>query len=213
MINKLLSVINPLIATVPLAGGIATAISEYQANIKHKKLEDFVTKFILKLNSEQENIKKKQEKMAEALECVAHFVERDPLQKSNIYANCLIQYCTTDQDIETMINIVQLIENLLPEDIKVLSKLSNNGIGDRIDDALSINKNTNPITISKYNFSVKKLEARGLIVQTQEDNSINPTFREAHTNETYPYSFFIQYYQPLHVGQELLKIWKINKNT
>lgn len=210
MKNKLLSVIKPLIATIPYAGGIATTLGDYEANIRHNKLEDFVRISISELETEQKNIKKEQKEIVEVLTYIAYFVARDPIPiKSKIYANCLVQYCTTEQDIETMINIVQLIENLLPEDIEVLRKLSS---GNRIDDALNINENTKPEDISKYNLSIKKLESRGLIVHTKEDTSINsstPMRRDySKIGNGYPYTFFTQFYQPLHIGQELLKIWK-----
>ena len=195
-------VVRTVISAIPWIGSpTGTLLSELKAKRENANIE----KFINALNEEQQNNKEKIEALQQEdaiieqrlllLEVtVEHLIKEWDEKKIPLYAKLLIGNVTSNNSIDRQIGLVEQLSELTSKDIKFLSDLVSRT------DSVQICEIHEPLEDKIVSFS--KLEARGLIAETDHGNrSMTKTASSKKWDERWNHKF----YTATPIGQELIQ--------
>ena len=203
MTDYLMTTIRSIAASFPVGSSVVNAWNEIQTGLEQERLESLVSELAERLNALEPKICKSKDEMGRVFCSTLNYVKKDPQgKKVPLYAGCLLEYGVSDVTEIEIVNLIQELETINAHDIDVLKRLAPSG---RIDDALSLNENSQHSLISQNQVSIKKLESKALIFP----GSASPTNLQRlfdHPN-VWPFSFFTQEFVVPASGQLLLAIW------
>ena len=195
-------VVRSVISAIPWIGGPAgTILSE----LKAKKEATNIKQFLDALKEEQQNNKEKIEALQQDKEnisqrvllleeTVEHLVKEWDERKIPLYAKLFIENVTSNNSIGRQIGLVEQLSELTSKDIMYLRNLVNST------DSVQILEIHAPLRDIIASFS--KLEARGLIAETDHGNrSVTSMANSKKWDERWKHKF----YTATPIGQELIQ--------
>lgn len=198
-VDMVLSAIRSVGASFPVASSLVNAWNDYSTNAQIEKCHSMIEALAEEIAGIKQDIDRDEKDCAQVFELGLRNCLNDPdIAKAALYSSIIAQFCDGSADKDTAINLIYEAETLLQYDLEVLGKIK----GGRVDSTFHFDEQTNRTVVSKCQASIKKLEGKGLVGRGGE-NSLS--FERMYENgQSWPYTFYREYYMVLHQGKALL---------
>ena len=197
--DLVLSAIRSIGASFPVASSIVNAWNEYSTNAQISKCQIMVESLAIEINQIKDSIERDKADCAQVFELGMRKCLDDPDQaKATLYSVLIAQFCDGSADRDTAMNLIYEAETLLEYDLQILAKIR----GGRVDSTFNFDEQTDRVTVSKCQASIKKLEGKGLVSRSGETSMSFE--RIYHGGQAWPYTFYQEYYMRSHQGRALV---------